>query len=112
MFSTGFELSIVVPTFNEKDSIVELIKRLEKSLVGISWEIIFVDDDSPDQTHEIVRTVSQKNVRVRCIQRIGRRGLASACIEGMLSSSAPAIKTSQIHSIIIYSIYIYHSPFV
>jgi len=51
--------------------------------------VIFVDDDSTDGTPELIRTIAQEDPRVRCIQRIGRRGLSSACVEGMLSSSAP-----------------------
>jgi len=85
---TAPELTVVVPTFNERDNIVELIRRLEAALPGCAWEVVFVDDDSPDQTSERVRELAARDYRVRSIQRIGRRGLASACIEGMLSSSA------------------------
>lgn len=58
-------------------------------LLDVQWEIIVVDDDSPDGTADVVRLIAQSNHRVRCLQRIGRRGLSSACIEGMLASSAP-----------------------
>jgi dolichol-phosphate mannosyltransferase len=85
----GPELSIVVPTFNERENVAELLRLLEASLAGISWEVIFVDDDSKDGTGSIVCALAQRDARVRCLQRIGRRGLASACIEGFLSSSAP-----------------------
>ena len=84
----GAELSVIVPTFNERENIKELVRQLDKCLVHQSWEIIFVDDDSPDETTNIVREIGQRDWRVRCIQRIGRRGLSSACIEGMLASSA------------------------
>lgn len=84
-------LSIVVPTFCELDNVAELVRRLEVSLVAIDWEVIFVDDDSPDGTAEQVRSLAAADPRVRCIQRIGRRGLSSACVEGLLSSSAPFI---------------------
>ena len=87
--SQGPELSVIVPTFNERANVVELMQRLRNSLKGHSWEVIFVDDDSPDGTAQLVREVGQHDHRVRCIQRIGRRGLSSACIEGMLASSAP-----------------------
>jgi dolichol-phosphate mannosyltransferase len=85
------DLSIIVPTFNERGNILGLVKQLTCCLENEAWEIIFVDDDSPDETAEAVRSVAQADGHVRCIQRIGRRGLASACIEGMLASSAPYI---------------------
>jgi dolichol-phosphate mannosyltransferase len=85
------ELTIVVPTFNEHDNIVPLLNRLKAVLAGIAWEAIFVDDDSPDGTAEAVRAAGRQDMRVRCIQRIGRRGLAGACIEGILASSAPYV---------------------
>jgi dolichol-phosphate mannosyltransferase len=85
------ELTIVVPTFNEHDNIVPLLDRLNTVLAGIAWEAIFVDDDSPDGTAEAVREAARRDTRVRCIQRIGRRGLAGACIEGILASSAPYV---------------------
>jgi dolichol-phosphate mannosyltransferase len=85
----GPELSIVVPTFNERDNIAELIGRLVMCLGDRSWEIIFVDDDSPDGTAEVVRGHAAADCRVRCLQRIGRRGLSSACVEGMLATTAP-----------------------
>ncbi len=84
-------LSIVIPTFNEIDNIIPLVNRLHRALTGIEWEAIFVDDDSRDQTIEMVRTVSLRDRRVRGIRRINRRGLAGACIEGILSSSAPIV---------------------
>ena len=85
----GTELSVIVPTFNEKDNVRELVSRLEGVLAGVRWEVIFVDDDSPDGTADVVREIAQSNARVRCLQRIGRRGLSSAVIEGMMASAAP-----------------------
>jgi len=84
-------LSIVVPTFNESRNVRELLCRLEATLGATGWEVIFVDDDSPDGTATEVRAIAQADPRVRCLQRIGRRGLASACIEGMLATAAPTI---------------------
>jgi dolichol-phosphate mannosyltransferase len=83
------ELSVVVPTFNERDNVTVLYRRLEATLSGISWEVVFVDDNSPDGTWEVVRGLARKDSRVRCIRRIGRRGLSGACIEGILASSGP-----------------------
>ena len=82
------ELSVVVPTFNERRNVETLVHSLESALDGIEWEIIFVDDDSDDQTSGCVKELAVVKANVRCIHRIGRRGLSSACIEGILSSSA------------------------
>jgi dolichol-phosphate mannosyltransferase len=82
------EISVIVPTFNERDNLEELIGRISAALGATSWEIIVVDDDSPDGTHAQARALSSRDGRVRVIRRIGRRGLSSACIEGMLASSA------------------------
>ena len=83
------ELTVVVPSFNEIDNVEPLIERLHAALDGIEWEVIYIDDDSPDGTAAKVRELAQTDPRVRCIQRIGRRGLSTAVIEGMLASSAP-----------------------
>jgi dolichol-phosphate mannosyltransferase len=83
------ELTIVVPTFNERDNVELLIARLDAALCGIEWEVLYVDDDSPDGTAAKVRELAQTDPRIRCLQRIGRRGLSTAVIEGMLASSAP-----------------------
>jgi len=82
------ELSIVVPTFNERANVPILVERLSRLLVACDWEIIFVDDNSPDGTAAAARAIGETDSRVRCIRRIGRRGLAGACLEGMLSSQA------------------------
>ncbi|MCC6586463.1 MAG: glycosyltransferase family 2 protein [Bryobacterales bacterium] len=87
----GIEISVVVPTFNESENAPLLIGRIAEALQGVQWEVIVVDDDSPDGTADVVREIAQKNPRVRVIQRIGRRGLSGACIEGMLSSSSPYV---------------------
>jgi dolichol-phosphate mannosyltransferase len=83
------QLSIIVPTFNERDNVTTLFRRLETALAGLTWEVIFVDDNSPDGTWDVVRALARQDTRVRCVRRIGRRGLSGACIEGILASSAP-----------------------
>ncbi|MBV8747439.1 MAG: glycosyltransferase family 2 protein [Xanthobacteraceae bacterium] len=83
------ELAVVVPCFNERENVPILVDKLIASLDGLEWEVIFVDDDSPDGTSNVVRELAASNRRVRCIQRIGRRGLSTAVIEGMLATSAP-----------------------
>jgi dolichol-phosphate mannosyltransferase len=77
------DLTIVSPTLDERDNV--------GPLAGIAWEIVFVDDDSADGTAEVVKAMARADTRVRCIRRVGRRGLAGAAIEGFLSSSAPYV---------------------
>ena len=84
-------LSVVVPTLNEAENVPLLVTRLARALRDIAWEVIFVDDNSPDGTVAAARRLAQKDPRVRCLRRIGRRGLAGACIEGMLASSAISV---------------------
>ena len=85
------DLAIVIPTFNEKGNVATLIAKLDQALVGRRWEAIFVDDDSPDGTADAARAIARLDTRVRVIQRIGRRGLSSACIEGMCATAAPVV---------------------
>jgi dolichol-phosphate mannosyltransferase len=85
------ELAIVVPTFNERENLQPLLDRLDSALAGVQWEVIFVDDDSPDQTAAAARSIARGRSNVRVIQRIGRRGLSSACVEGMMATAAPYI---------------------
>ncbi|HYW61143.1 MAG TPA: glycosyltransferase family 2 protein, partial [Xanthobacteraceae bacterium] len=82
------ELTVVVPTFNERANVPLLAARLQRTLAGIDWEVIFVDDNSADGTAATARALGEGDARVRCIRRIGRRGLAGACLEGMLASQA------------------------
>jgi dolichol-phosphate mannosyltransferase len=82
------ELSIIIPTYNERGNIPVVVDRLRASLGGIAWELIVVDDDSPDGTAALVKEIGATDGRVRCIRRLGRRGLSGACLEGMLASQA------------------------
>jgi dolichol-phosphate mannosyltransferase len=82
------ELGIIVPTFNERTNVPLLVERLERLLTSCDWEVVFVDDNSPDGTAAAARAIGEGDSRVRCIRRIGRRGLAGACLEGMLASQA------------------------
>jgi dolichol-phosphate mannosyltransferase len=81
------EVTIVVPCYNEVENIRPLAERLNRTLSGIHWEAIFVDDDSPDGTAAEVRQVGRQDARLRCIRRVGRRGLSSAVIEGAMAAS-------------------------
>lgn len=85
------ELAVIVPTLNERDNVEPLLAKLTLALAGIPWEVIFVDDDSRDGTWTLLRDLQQRFPHVRALRRIGRRGLASACIEGMLATSTPYV---------------------
>jgi dolichol-phosphate mannosyltransferase len=85
------ELAIVVPTFNERDNILPLLGCLDRVLKDIRFEVIFVDDDSPDGTAALIRKISLQRPEIRVLQRLHRRGLASACVEGMMATAAPYI---------------------
>jgi len=91
LLSSSAELTLVIPTMNECGNIAELVSRLERVLVGIAWEAIFVDDDSIDGTRGEIRRLSLTDGRLRCLHRIGRRGLSSACIEGIQASQSPYV---------------------
>jgi dolichol-phosphate mannosyltransferase len=85
------DLTVVVPTYNERENVRELVRLLDRALGKIVWSVVFVDDESQDGTADEVRQLSQTDPRVKLIHRIGRRGLAGACIEGILGSEAPVV---------------------
>jgi dolichol-phosphate mannosyltransferase len=91
LLTQSLELAVVIPTYNERGNVATIIQRLSQVLSNISHEIVVVDDDSPDGTFETVREIAQRQSNVRLIRRIGRRGLASACLEGLMSTAAPYI---------------------
>ena len=81
-------LSIIIPTYNESANIPILIERIGDVLSSTDYEIIVVDDNSPDRTYEIVQNIGKTNPRVRCIRRLHERGLSSAVVTGMAASEA------------------------
>jgi dolichol-phosphate mannosyltransferase len=81
-------LTVVVPCYNERDNVSPMVAALTTALTGLAWEVVFVDDNSPDGTSDAARAIARTDPRVRVIRRVGRRGLSSAVIEGALSSSA------------------------
>ena len=87
----GADLTIVVPTLNERENLEPLLAQVTAALGEVAWQVIFVDDDSADGTADRARTLAQRDARVRCLQRIGRRGLSTACIEGVLASASPYV---------------------
>lgn len=81
-------LSVVVPTYNERRNVPEVIRRLDETLSDVvAWEVIFVDDASPDGTADAVREAGASDRRVRLISRHNRRGLSSAVVEGALAAT-------------------------
>ena len=90
--ATGWQppqLAVIVPSFNERDNVGLLYTKVTAALQGIPFEFIVVDDDSPDGTAEVVKAMARHHPNVRCVHRIGRRGLSSAVMEGIASSAAP-----------------------
>jgi dolichol-phosphate mannosyltransferase len=85
------ELSIIIPTFNERDNVSSMVAAINEALPDISWEIVFVDDNSPDDTASLLREIARYDPRVRCLHRFGRRGLSSACVEGIMSTASPFV---------------------
>lgn len=85
------ELCVVVPVLNERDNVAPLVDRLSATLAGLSWEVVFVDDGSTDGTRDAVTAIGQTDNRVRLLRRTGRRGLASAFVEGVECSMAPYV---------------------
>jgi dolichol-phosphate mannosyltransferase len=81
-------VSIIIPSLNERENIPIVVERLEALLTGRKWEAVFVDDDSRDGSLEVLMSLARTKPHVRFIRRIGRRGLSSACLEGMASSVA------------------------
>ncbi len=81
-------LSVIVPTYRELANIPVLFERMKAALDGLPWEMIVVDDDSPDGTSEVAFAMASSDLRLRCLRRVNRTGLAGAVIEGWMSSSA------------------------
>lgn len=85
------QLAVILPTYRERANIAPMVARLDAALAGVAWEAIFVDDNSPDGTADEARRIALDDPRIRVIERIGRRGLASAAIEGMCATAAPIV---------------------
>jgi dolichol-phosphate mannosyltransferase len=81
-------LSVIVPTYREAANVPRLFERLVRTLDGLPWEMVVVDDDSSDGTYDVAFAIAQRDPRMRCLRRVNRAGLAGAVIEGWLSSSA------------------------
>jgi dolichol-phosphate mannosyltransferase len=77
-------LSLVIPTYNERENIGLLLKNVHAILAGrgYAFEIIVVDDDSPDKTWEAVQALRSAYPTLRCIRRVNEQGLARAVVRG------------------------------
>jgi dolichol-phosphate mannosyltransferase len=91
MAQSPLVVTVVIPTFNERNNVPVLVDRIAESLTGVAWQAIIVDDDSPDGTAAVVKAMSRVDPRIVCLHRIGRRGLAGAVLEGVMASAAPYI---------------------
>ncbi|WP_072573732.1 glycosyltransferase family 2 protein [Granulibacter bethesdensis] len=87
----GVELTVIVPCYNELANVAPMVAKLDQALKDCRWEVLFVDDNSPDGTADAARDLARHDQRVRCIKRVGRRGLSSAVIEGVLACSSPFV---------------------
>ena len=85
------ELCVVIPVLNEAGNVRPLVERLRHVLAGYRWEAIFVDDNSSDGTRDAIAALGAADNRVRLLHRRGRRGLASAFVEGAMASLAPYV---------------------
>ena len=82
-----FEVSVIIPTFNESQNILRVINEIENNLKNCDYEIIVVDDNSPDGTADTVKKYTTSNSRVSCIKRTWKKGLSSAVVEGYALST-------------------------
>lgn len=85
------KVSVILPTYNEKDNVLPLILDIQSQLNNQEYEIIVVDDDSPDGTWRIVQELEEKDDRIHILRRCGRSGLASAISEGIELSSGDVV---------------------
>ena len=85
------EVSIIIPTYNESENIVNVLNEIELTLAGHNYEIIVVDDNSPDGTSELIKKRSIENKNILCIKRTWKKGLSSAVVEGVALSSKELI---------------------
>jgi dolichol-phosphate mannosyltransferase len=85
------KLSIVTPTYNERDNLPTLVQQLDAALKEISFELIIVDDDSPDKTWELAQKMKKEYPFIEVIHRVGEKDLSTAVMEGFKKSSGDAL---------------------
>jgi len=84
----GRSISLVVPTYNERENVRALVDRCSAALSAYDFEIVVVDDDSPDETWRVVREVYGDRDRVQVVRREGKLGLATAISRGFREASS------------------------
>ena len=84
-------LSIVIPTYNERENIAELIEGIEGALRGVNFEIVIVDDNSPDGTAEVAESLNRRYGNIVILRRPTKLGLASAIVAGMKASKGEVV---------------------
>src|SRR5258705_1004638 len=85
------KLTVISPTLNEAENVPRLVEQLEQALGDIDYEILIVDDDSPDRTWSIAQKISLTNPRVRVLRRTQNRGLGMAGVHGVAHAVCEAI---------------------
>jgi dolichol-phosphate mannosyltransferase len=82
------ELCVIIPLRNAGDRVAAVLPALSRTLTSCAWEIVFVDDHATDGTADLASAIAESDGRVRCLRRIGPRGRAAACLDGMLATQA------------------------
>ena len=85
------KLSVISPTLNEAENVPRLVEQIERALGDIDFEILIVDDDSPDQTWSIAQKISSTNPRVRTLRRMQNPGLSVAVIDGFSAARGDVV---------------------
>lgn len=83
-------MSIIIPTYNERGNLEELLARISSSLMGVSYEVIVVDDSSPDGTAEVALALPRE-LPIRVIIRPQRSGLSSAALDGFRAANGDVL---------------------
>ncbi len=86
-----FNISIVVPTYQERENIVNFIHRIENVLKGLDFEIVVVDDNSPDGTADLAENLNEQYGNIKVIRRPAKLGLGSAISDGIKASNSEVI---------------------
>jgi len=80
------KISVIVPTYNEKENLGRLVERVFEALKGVDFEIVVVDDNSPDGTGQLADQIALKNSNVKAVHRPGKLGLGTAILDGVKAS--------------------------